>query len=205
MFSTSRHNYSSWKWHTISAGNIGIAAIPLLILAARIIETSLETVRTIYIARGHANLSAYIGIAKTGIWLLSTGLVLTNLSDYWNLFAYLAGYGLGTLLGMEIEKLISLGHVIVRLITSDDPQPLIANLAGLGYGMTRIEGTGSFSNTVTIIFMIVPRPALGRLMDILSREYPSVLYTVEDVRNVREGAKIFHRDTRSRVLGFFGL
>jgi uncharacterized protein YebE (UPF0316 family) len=205
MYSTSRYNYSGWKWHTISAGNIGIAAIPLLILAARIIETSLETVRTIYIARGHANLSAYIGIAKTGIWLLSTGLVLTNLSDYWNLFAYLAGYGLGTLLGMEIEKLISLGHVIVRLITSDDPQPLIANLAGLGYGMTRIEGTGSFSNTVTIIFMIVPRPALGRLMDILSREYPSVLYTVEDVRNVREGAKIFHRDTRSRVLGFFGL
>ena len=97
------------------------AAIPLLILIARIIETSLETIRTIYIARGHAHLAACIGIAKTGIWLLSTGLVLANLSDYWNLFAYLAGYGLGTLLGMEIEKVISLGYVIVRLIMSDDP------------------------------------------------------------------------------------
>lgn len=180
-------------------------AIPLLILVARIVETSLETIRTIYIARGHANLAACIGITKTGIWLLSTGLVLTNLSDYWNLFAYLAGYGLGTLLGMEIEKMISLGHVIVRLITPDDPQPLIANLSGLGYGMTRIEGSGSFSNTVAIIFMIVPRPELGRLMVILSRDYPSVLYTVEDVRNIREGAKIFHHDTRSRILGFFGL
>jgi len=28
---------------------------------------------------------------------------------------------------------------------------------------------------------------------------------VEDVRNIREGAKIFHKDTRSRILGFFGI
>jgi len=181
------------------------AAIPLLILIARIIETSLETIRTIYIARGHANLAGCIGIIKTGIWLLSTGLVLTNLADYWNLFAYLAGYGLGTLIGMEIEKMISLGHVIVRLITPDDPQPLIGHLAGLGYGMTRIEGSGCFANTVSIILMIVPRPELGRLMNVLSKEYPAILYTVEDVRNIREGAKIFHRDSKSRILGFFGL
>jgi hypothetical protein len=106
---------------------------------------------------------------------------------------------------MEIEKMISLGNVIVRLITPDDPQALIAHLAGLGYGMTRIEGSGSFSNTVTIILMIVPRPELGRLLHILSKEYPAILYTVEDVRNIREGAKIFHHDTKNRILGFFGI
>jgi uncharacterized protein YebE (UPF0316 family) len=182
-----------------------ISLVPLLILVARIIETSLETVRTIYIARGHANLAACIGIVKTGIWLLSTGLVLTNLSDYLNLFAYLAGYGLGTLLGMEIEKMISLGHVIVRLITPEDPQPLITELSTLGYGMTRIEGSGSFSHTVNIIFMIVPRPELGKLVDVISKKYPGILYTVEDVRNIKEGARIFHKDPRSRILGFFGL
>jgi uncharacterized protein YebE (UPF0316 family) len=179
--------------------------VPLLILIARIVETSLETVRTIYIARGHADLAAYIGIVKTGIWLLSTGLVLTNLSDFWNLFAYLAGYGIGTLLGMAIEKMISLGHVIVRLITPEDPQPLISELSVLGYGMTRIEGSGSCSGTVSIIFMIVPRPELGRLLAVISEKYPKVLYTVEDVRGVKEGARIFYRDPRSRILGFFGL
>ncbi|MDP3563214.1 MAG: DUF5698 domain-containing protein, partial [Methanoregula sp.] len=72
---------------------LGGLVLPFIILIARIVETSLETVRTIYINRGHANLAACIGIVKTGIWLLSTGLVLTNLSDYLNLFAYLAGYG----------------------------------------------------------------------------------------------------------------
>ena len=57
------------------------AAIPLLILIARIAEASLESVRTIYISKGHANLAAYVGIVKTGIWLISTGLVLTNLTQ----------------------------------------------------------------------------------------------------------------------------
>lgn len=184
---------------------LGPAAIPLLILVARIVETSLETVRNIYINRGHANLSAWIGIAKTGIWLLSTGLVLTNLMDFWNLFAYLAGYGIGTQLGMEIERMISLGHVIVRLITPGDPQPMITELSTLGFGMTRIEGSGSFSSTVSIIFMIVPRTELGRLLGILSNHYPDILYTVEDVRNMKEGARIFHKDARTRIFGFFGM
>ena len=106
---------------------------------------------------------------------------------------------------MAIEKRISLGHVMVRLITPGDSQPLVSRLAGLGYGMTRIEGSGSFSNTVNVILMIVPRPELGRLMEILSKDYPAVLYTVEDVRNIREGARVFHHDTKSRILGFFGL
>ena len=146
-----------------------------------------------------------MGIVKTGIWLLSTGLVLTNLSDYWNILAYLAGYGIGTLPGMEIEKMISLGYVIVRLITPADPQPIISELSKLGYGMTRIEGSGSFSGTVSIIFMIVPRTELHRLMGVMAKEYPEILYTVEDVRNIKEGARIFYKDGRHRILGFFGM
>jgi len=146
-----------------------------------------------------------MGIVKTGIWLLSTGLVLTNLTDYWNILAYLAGYGIGTLLGMQIEDMISIGDVIVRLIIPGDPQPIIADLSTQGYGMTRIEGTGTFSHSVSIIFMIVPRKELSRLLNILSKKYPDILYTIEDVRNIKQGAKIFFKDPKKRVLGFFGL
>jgi hypothetical protein len=53
--------------------------------------------------------------------------------------------------------------------------------------------------------MIVPRTELGRLLSVLSAHYPDILYTVEDVRNIKEGAKIFHKDAKSRILGFFGL
>jgi len=106
---------------------------------------------------------------------------------------------------MQIENMISIGDVIVRLITPNDPQPIISHLSTLGYGMTRIEGQGSFSHTVTIILMIVPRTELGRLLDVISKEYPDILYTVEDVRNLKDGARIFYKDPRSRILGFFGM
>jgi uncharacterized protein YebE (UPF0316 family) len=106
---------------------------------------------------------------------------------------------------MEIENMISIGYVIVRLITPGDAQPIVSSLSTLGYGMTRIEGQGSFSHTVTIIFMIVPRKELSRLLGILSREYPDILYTIEDVRNIKDGARIFYKDPRRRILGFFGM
>ena len=71
--------------------------------------------------------------------------------------------------------------------------------------MTRIEGSGSFTHTVSIIFMIVPRMELSQLLQILSKEYPDLLYTIEDVRNVKVGAKIFYKDPKSRILSFFGM
>jgi len=179
--------------------------LPLIILVARIIETSLDTVRTVYISRGHANLAANIGIVKVGIWLLSTGLVLTNLNDYWSIFAYIAGFGIGTLLGNEIEKMISIGSVIVRLISMEDPAPMIERFTRMGYGLTKLQGSGSFSDTVSVILMIVPRSTLSDLVHTLSQEYPNVLYTVEDVRALKGGAVIFHKDKKSRILSFFGL
>jgi uncharacterized protein YebE (UPF0316 family) len=131
--------------------------------------------------------------------------VLTNLTDYANIFAYLGGFGIGTLLGMEVENRISIGYVIVRLITPADPQPMITRLANLGYGMTRIEGKGVTQNPVSIVFMIVPRTELPRLLGIISREYPDILYTIEDVRNIKDGARIFYKDPKRRILSFFGM
>jgi uncharacterized protein YebE (UPF0316 family) len=179
-------------------------ALPLIILVARIVETSLDTVRTVYVSKGHANLAANIGVVKIGIWLLSTGLVLSNLNNYWSIFAYIAGYGIGTLLGTEIEKIISIGSVIVRIITRNDPKEMMERFANLGYGLTRLEGSGNFTDSVNVILMIVPRTEQSVLISTLSRQYPDVLYTIEDVRSLKGGAVIFHKDSKSRILGFFG-
>jgi len=60
-------------------------------------------------------------------------------------------------------------------------------------------------HTVNIIFMIVPRTELSRLLGIISRDYPDILYTIEDVRNIKDGAKIFYKDPKRRILSFFNL
>jgi uncharacterized protein YebE (UPF0316 family) len=58
--------------------------IPLTIFLARLAETSLETIRTVYISRGYQYLSAGVGVVKVAFWLLSTGLVLTKLNHMKN-------------------------------------------------------------------------------------------------------------------------
>ena len=184
----------------ISAGLM----LPLTIFIARIVETSLETIRTVYLARGHKYLAAGIGVGKIAIWLLSTGLVLTNLDNIGGIIAYIAGYGIGTVIGMEIEDRISLGDVVVRIISAKDPEMLIARLSGMGYGITRLDGTGVFSSSVAVLLMVVPRKALEQLTSLLRKEYPDLLYTVEDVRKASEGGKIFHGKESNWLSRFFG-
>lgn len=179
--------------------------LPLTILVARIIETSLETIRMIYITRGHQYLSAGIGMVKVGIWLLSTGLVLTNLSNIAGIVAYIAGYGIGTIIGMEIESRISIGSVVVRVISTKDPAPFMEKAAKMGYGMTRLHGTGYFSSSeVTVLLMVVPRIELSRLLTMITTDFPDLLFTVEDIRKASESGALFYGKHSRWIARFFG-
>jgi uncharacterized protein YebE (UPF0316 family) len=165
--------------------------IPLIILVARIVETSAETIRTVYISRGHKYYASAIGVAKVAIWLLSTGLVLTNLTDIPAIIAYIAGYGIGTLIGMEIEDRISLGNVVVRIISPGDPDPLMERLCKSGFGVTRLAGSGRYTPEVSVLLLVLPRKKLHTLLSLLHKEYPDLLFTVEDVRTLRERGQIY--------------
>ena len=66
---------------------IGWVILPGIILVARVVETSLKTLRLVYVAKGLKNLAAVIGMGEVAVWLLSTGLVLTNLTNVLGIFA----------------------------------------------------------------------------------------------------------------------
>jgi uncharacterized protein YebE (UPF0316 family) len=105
---------------------------------------------------------------------------------------------------MEIEERITIGNVIVRIISPQDPGPLIGKLRTLGYGSTRIDGSGGFSSEVSVLLMIVPRSELGKLRGLLAKEYPDLLYTIEDIRSMKDDAQIFFRKEKKGFWRFFG-
>jgi uncharacterized protein YebE (UPF0316 family) len=177
--------------------------LPLIILLARIVETSMETIRLIYVGKGHKYLASGIGTAKIGIWVLSTGLVLTNLDNIPAILAYMAGYGIGTLLGMTIESWIGLGSVIVRIFSTGDPGDLVRKLGSLGYGTTRINGSGQFVPSVAILLSIVPRTKLAPMLDLLQKEYPHTLFTIEDVSTMSEREIWFGGSKKRGLAGMF--
>jgi uncharacterized protein YebE (UPF0316 family) len=178
--------------------------LPLTILVARIVETTLETIRMIYITRGHMYLASGIGVIKVAIWLLSTGLVLTNLQNIAGIVAYIAGYGIGTIIGMELENRISIGSVVVRVISTGDPTPFMQKAAGMGYGITRLEGSGYYDSTVTVLLMVVPRKELSSLLAMIHADFPDLLFTVEDVRKASESGRIYYGKKSGWISRFFG-
>jgi len=165
--------------------------LPLIILVAKIVEASMETIRTVYISRGHKYLASGIGVIKTAIWLLSTGIVLANLTYLPGIAAYIGGYGIGTLLGMELEKKIGIGNAVVRIISPKDPDGLMQRLGDLGFGITRVNGSGRFTQTVSILFLVVPRSEESRLLTVLQHDYPDLLFTIEDISTMSERGGYF--------------
>ena len=160
--------------------------LPLLIFCARVCDVSIGTLRLIFIGRGLKYIAPVLGFFEVIIWLVAIGQVMSNITNFVSYIAYGAGYATGTLVGMLIEERLSLGMVIVRVITIQESGLLVQRIRDEGYGVTSIEGEGS-TGPVTIIFMTIKRSALSQVVEIINSYQPGAFYTVEDVKSVTEG------------------
>lgn len=160
--------------------------IPLLICAARILDVTLGTLRIVFVSRGFLKLAPIIGFFEILIWLLAIGQVMNNLTNIYNYLAYALGFALGNYIGMLIERKLSLGVVIVQVITQSDASPLIELLHDKGYGITTSDATG-ISGPVHIIFSVIKRSNLNEIIEIIKKYNPKAFYMVSDVRAVSEG------------------
>ncbi len=174
--------------------------LPLLILGARIAETSLKTIRLVYVAKGFKYLAAGIGTGEVAIWLLSTGLVIINLTNLLAIAAYIAGYAIGTVLGIDLENKLKVGHVVVRIITRIRAEEMMLELREKGYGITRLEGIGSYGSSVAVLLVLVPRNELDDLLGILNEHYPEAIFTIEDIRSLKDNTSLFYKKRKPRIL-----
>lgn len=171
--------------------------LPALIFCARICDVSLGTIRVIFISKGIRYLAPLIGFFEVIIWLLAIGQVMNNLTNVVSYIAYGAGFAAGTYVGMVIEEKISIGLVIVRVITRGEHTGLVGGLRSENFGVTAVDGEGA-SGPVKVIFMVVKRQDLPRVIGIIRKFSPTAFYSVEEVKSVAEG--VF---PRSRPAGVF--
>lgn len=180
---------------------LGGVLLPLIVFIARIVETSFKTIRLVYVAKGFKYLAAGIGTVEVAIWLLSTGLVITNLNNILCILGYIAGYAIGTVLGIDMEERLRVGHVIVRIITRTNPDGMMLELREKGYGITRLDGTGSYGSAVAVLLVLVPRNELDTLISTLNTGYPEAIFSIEDIRTLKENTPIFFKKKRRGILG----
>jgi uncharacterized protein YebE (UPF0316 family) len=160
--------------------------LPALIFLGRIMDVSLGTIRIIFIARNLRYIAPFIGFFEVMIWLLAVRQIMQG--DHINVacfMAYAAGFASGTYVGMYLENLLSIGKVLIRVITNKDACDLLKCLQSAGYGLTCIDAEGS-TGPVKVVFSVVERHDIPKIVRIIERFSPHAFYTIEDVRFVSE-------------------
>jgi uncharacterized protein YebE (UPF0316 family) len=190
-----------------STGLFEWVILPVLIFCARICDVSLGTIRVIFITKGVRYLAPLIGFFEVIIWLLAIGQVMNNLTNVASYIAYGGGFAMGTFIGMLIEEKISLGLTSVRIITKEEPSQLINYLRSQNYGVTTVDGEGA-TGQVKMVFSIIRRQDLLKVIDVIKKLHPGAFYSIEDVKSVSEG--VFPEERRrfsipySEAIRFFG-
>ena len=162
------------------------AILPLLIFCARIFDVSLGTLRVIFISRGMRAIAALVGFLEILIWLLAIGQIMKNLTNVACYVSYAGGFAMGTFVGIYIVEKLSLGMVIIRVITRKDATELIAFLHSENYGVTSVDAQGT-TGMVKVIYTVIKRQDLHHVIEIIKKFNPQAFYTIEDVKSVSEG------------------
>ena len=176
--------------------------IPLLIFLARICDVTLDTARIIYVSRGMKLLAPIIGFFEVLIWLISITQIMHNLTNVIYYIAYAGGFAAGNFIGIYIEERMAIGTVVIRIITQKNASELIEFLKCDGCGVTHIDAQGTLG-PVKVVFTIIKRRDVNRVIDIIRKFNPAAFFTIEDVRSVREG--IFRKKPKLKKRFIFRL
>jgi uncharacterized protein YebE (UPF0316 family) len=162
---------------------VNYALIPLLIFLARICDVSLGTIRIISVSRGLKLMAAALGFFEVMIWLFAIGQIMQNLTNMFNFLAFASGYAAGNYVGIFIEEKISMGVMMMRIITREEAKPLADALRSAGYGVTRLSGCGAHG-PVHLIFTVIKRKNFRHVTEIVHSLHPDAFYTAEEVKSI---------------------
>ncbi|MFN4258445.1 MAG: DUF2179 domain-containing protein [Gemmataceae bacterium] len=174
-------------------GSVPWPLLPMLIFVAEMTVVTLGTLRIIFLSRGMKVLAPLVGFFEICIWLFAIGQIMQNLSDPWCYLAFAGGFTLGNFLGVLVEKWLAIGTLVVRIITSKDPAPLVATLQAAGFGVTRLRGHGA-TGPVEVIFSIVRRKALPQVAGLITAFDSRAFYSVDPIQSATAG--VFPTSTR---------
>jgi uncharacterized protein YebE (UPF0316 family) len=160
--------------------------LPLLVFCAELCVVTISTIRIIFLSRGMKTLAAMLGFFEITIWLFAIGQIMRNLSDLGCYLGFASGFTLGNYFGVLIEKKLAIGTQVVRIITRRGARELVARLQAANYGVTILDAEGS-TGPVKVIFTVIQRRQLAKVVGIIRGVQPQAFYSVEEVQEAAAG------------------
>lgn len=174
--------------------------LPALIFLARILDQSIGTLRLIFLSKGMKYIAPFLGFFEVIIWLLAVGQIMQHLDNWLCYVAYGAGFAMGNFIGITLEERLSIGTSIIRVILSSESPELLATLKLHNFGLTILDAEGS-KGKVKVLFSIIRRKEIPIFLKTLHDYHPMAFYTIEDVKEAKEGV-FKHIREKSLANGF---
>ena len=111
---------------------------------------------------------------------------MKNLSNPVCYIAYAGGFAMGNFVGICIVEKLSLGRVMIRVVTKKDARELVEYLKSSDYGVTSVNGHGT-RGQVKVVFTVVPKREVKHVTRLIKKFNPKAFYTVEEVGSVEKG------------------
>ncbi len=164
--------------------------LPLLIFVARISDVTFGTLRIVMVSKGQKLIAPLLGFFEVIIWLVTMSKIIQNIDNWVAYVAYGAGFAVGNYIGLIIEEKLAVGIVKLQIITRKSADNLIAKLKAGGYGITYHEAQGANEN-VAVIYSIIKRNEIQKVIDIIATYNPNAFYSIEDVKFINKGLSLF--------------
>ena len=166
--------------------------LPVLIFLSRLCDVTLGTLRHVFISKGYKTAVPILGFFEVLIWVVMIAQVMKNLNNIACYIAWAGGFAMGTYVGMIIEERLALGMQVIRVITNQDCETLLDAFKKESHGITVVPGQGAMG-PVKMIFTIIKRKDLDRVVHLIRTHNPTAFYSVEDIRDTSKG--VFSRKT----------
>lgn len=155
------------------------AFVCIIICAAKIIEITIQSLKTCMMVKGQRLKAAGLGFVECAIWGLVISTIISTLGDNLLLLLfYCIGYATGLFLGSTIENKIALGTSNLELIANDEStQKITEYLKEHNRGYTVFEGHGSVDK-MNMIFIVLPRKETPRVLKEIKKSCDNKVFVV---------------------------
>lgn len=160
--------------------------LPIIIFFSRICDVSLGTLRHVFISKGFRKIVPVLGFFEVLIWIIVVAQVMKNLNNWACYLAWAGGFATGTFVGLWIEEKLALGLQVIRIITNQNCDELVAALKTENHGITVVDAPGAVG-PVKMIFTIIKRKNVKEVVLMIRQYNPTAFYSIEEIKNTSQG------------------
>ncbi|MTH51965.1 DUF2179 domain-containing protein [Bacillus mangrovi] len=172
---------------------------PLLIFVLQILYVPILTLRTIFLVKNQTKAAAGVGLLEAAIYIVALGIVFQDLSNIYNIIAYVLGFSAGLFLGGMLERRLAIGYVTYHVNLNERSDELVNLLRNAGFGVTVFTGQG-LNSTRYRLDIVAKRSREQELLEIVEEIEPKAFMTSYELRSFKGGYMVNSMKKRAKKI-----